>query len=228
MMDGLWVFLLLIGIATLPVILVYLWFRFRPVPVSPCWFLVSLLAGALSLLVAALMQNFFFYITRDVPGPGEGRLSSLLFNVFIRVALTEETGRILVLLPLFWLGRRIRNREPQAQASALSPAAFGAATGLLTGLGFAIIENASYGAADLHIALLRAFTATPLHGACGARIGYGLIMLKEAPRHGLVRILSAVAIHGMYNMMVLNPGVPGIFPVLIALSALAASIQVIR
>ncbi|MDR3333863.1 MAG: PrsW family intramembrane metalloprotease [Treponema sp.] len=219
MMDGLWVFLLLIGIATLPVVLVYLWFRFRPVPVSPCWFLVSLLAGALSLLVAALMQSFFFYITRDVSVPGE--IGSLFFNVFIRVALTEETGRILVLLPLFCLGRRIRNQET------LSPAAFGAATGLLTGLGFAIIESASYGAADLHIALLRAFTATPLHGACGARIGYGLIIFKDAPRHGLVRILSAVAIHGMYNMMVISPGVPGIFPVLIALSALAASIQVI-
>jgi RsiW-degrading membrane proteinase PrsW (M82 family) len=221
-MDGLWVLLLLIFIAALPVVPVYVWFRVRQFPIPPVWFLLSLLAGAFSLLIAALIQGFFSMVLNT--------RGSLLFNIFIRIALTEETGRLLMLCFLFWLETRIRNMAfhvPAYDAPSLGPAAFGVATGLLTGLGFAIIESASYGAVDISIALLRAFTAAPLHGACGARVGYGVIIFKHAPYRGLWRFLSAVAIHGMYNLMVINPGIPPFLPVLIALSALASSTRLL-
>jgi RsiW-degrading membrane proteinase PrsW (M82 family) len=98
----------------------------------------------------------------------------------------------------------------------------------VAGLGFAILENASYGSADMGIAFFRAFTAAPLHGACGARVGAAVTDLHDKPFSALLRFLSAVTIHGMYNFMILLRGVPWILAVLVAFSALASSILLIR
>jgi RsiW-degrading membrane proteinase PrsW (M82 family) len=98
----------------------------------------------------------------------------------------------------------------------------------VAGLGFAIIENASYGAADMGIAFIRAFTAAPLHGACGARVGAAVADLRDKPFPALLRFLSAVAIHGMYNFMILLRGVSWILAVFVAFSSLASSILFIR
>jgi RsiW-degrading membrane proteinase PrsW (M82 family) len=220
-MNGLWVLLLLILIAALPVLPVWVWLRARKFPRSPQWFLLSLLAGALALLIAALLQFCSLHVFPDLDqATGPGRFFNTIVTVFIRIALTEEAGRILA------LGLFFRFRPYQMAAE--SATAYSAATGLLAGLGFAIIESASYGAADMSIALFRSFTAAPLHGACGARIGMGVMTFRERPGQGILRVFSAVAIHGMYNLMVLSPGIPRAFPVLIAFSALASSVQVIR
>jgi RsiW-degrading membrane proteinase PrsW (M82 family) len=197
------------------------------------WFLLSLLAGAFSLLIAALLQGLF----SRTAGYGGGGFSSgngmgtLLFTVFIRIALTEETGRVVALGLLFRIARtgvlplvpsdaRRAGFGKETRGLGALPQAFGGAIGLVAGLGFALIESASYGAADMLIALLRAFTAAPLHGACGARIGMGLGGFTAGPYRALGRFLSAVILHGMYNLMVLNPGIPPILPILIAFSAL--------
>jgi hypothetical protein len=52
--------------------------------------------------------------------------------------------------------------------------------------------------------------------------------IRDAPGLALVRFLYAVGIHGMYNFMIISPGVPQVFPVLIAVTALLSSIQLIR
>ncbi|GHV72612.1 hypothetical protein AGMMS49928_29830 [Spirochaetia bacterium] len=206
-MDGLWVLLLLIFTAALPVLLVYVWFKAANIPLSRRWFLLALLAGALSLPLAALMQHF-------LPLPGG------YWGIFIRIALTEELSRLLMVFILF----RLKKPAPGAKTGA----ARGAAVGLLAGLGFALVENAYYGAANIGITLVRSFTAAPLHGACGARIGQAAEAIRKAPVRALVRFLSAVAIHGMYNFMIVSPGIAPIFPVLVALFALAASVQAIH
>jgi RsiW-degrading membrane proteinase PrsW (M82 family) len=190
------------------------------------------LAGALALLIAALLQ---FCSLRTFPdldqATGLERFFNVIVNVFIRISLTEEAGRVLA-LGLFFRFRpyQVAVEEPPSSTgyADVSATAYSAAAGLLAGLGFAIIESASYGAADMSIALFRSFTAAPLHGACGARIGMGVMMFRERPGQGIFRVFSAVAIHGMYNLMVLSPGIPRAFPVLVALSALASSVQVIR
>jgi RsiW-degrading membrane proteinase PrsW (M82 family) len=233
-MAGLWILGLLLCIAALPVLLIYLWFRVRRFPMPARWFLLSLLAGAFSLLIAALLQGCFSRISGYADGtvpPGDG-MGAFLFTVFIRIALTEETGRVLALGLLFRLGRPpaglmpVKGRGSKEAGRPLLPA-FGAATGLVAGLGFALIESASYGAGDIMIALLRAFTAAPLHGACGARIGLGILGFNAGPYRALWRLLSAVIIHGMYNLMVISPGIPPILPILIAFSALFTAMQVI-
>jgi RsiW-degrading membrane proteinase PrsW (M82 family) len=127
-----------------------------------------------------------------------------------------------VLLFLFWLGRRFdKTGENQSPA-------YGALTGLIAGLGFAVMETALYGSANFRIALVRAFTAAPLHGACGARIGLGAFNIKEEPFLALTRFLYAVVLHGMYNFMLISPGIPAVFPIITALVALFSSVEVIR
>jgi RsiW-degrading membrane proteinase PrsW (M82 family) len=214
-MKGLWVLLLLISISVLPVLAVYIWIRLRKFPLGFPWFLTALLGGVLSLGLAALIQSLF-------PSLEETALWILLAKIFVQIALTEELARFGVLLLLFWLARGFtKYRE------LLSPA-FGTATGLITGLGFAVIETAFYGASNFGVALIRAVTAAPLHGACGARIGLGAVNIKEEPFQAVLRFFYAVIIHGMYNFMLISPSVPVIFPILIAITALISSIQTLR
>jgi hypothetical protein len=87
-----------------------------------------------------------------------------------------------------------------------------------------MLESAAYSAADFRIPLSRVFTAAPLHGACGARIGSVLPVFREQPRRAVFRFLSAVIIHGIYNFMIVKSGFSSLLAILIALSALASSV----
>jgi RsiW-degrading membrane proteinase PrsW (M82 family) len=214
-MNGLWILLLLIAISALPVLAVFIWIRLRRLPVRLPWFLISLLGGALSLGLAAIFQSLF-------PKTDDASVGVLLVKIFVQIALTEELGRLVVFSLLLSLARRF-GKEPESYRSA-----FAAITGLIAGLGFAVIETAMYGVGSFSIALVRAVTTAPLHGACGARIGIAVSHIRDAPFLALFRFLYAVGLHGMYNFMILNQGIPLIFPVLIAFTALFSSIQLIR
>jgi RsiW-degrading membrane proteinase PrsW (M82 family) len=214
-MNGLWLLLLLIGISALPVLAVLIWLRLRRFPLGLRWFLLALLGGALSLGIAAILQSLF-------PAAAEIVLGEILFKIFVQIALTEELSRLAVLLILFGIYRRFsKNQETYTPA-------FGAALGMITGLGFAVIETAMYGVGNFHIALIRAVTAAPLHGACGARIGLSAFHLRGTPVLSLVRFLYAVGIHGMYNFMIISPGIHPIFPIIITLAAFLSSIQLLK
>jgi RsiW-degrading membrane proteinase PrsW (M82 family) len=183
------VLLLLIFIAALPVIAVFLWFRFQRFPMHAPFFLCCLLAGALSVPVAALVQYFIPLAANS--------LAAGAFNTFVRIALVEEGSR----LPALLLLKRIRQAAPDTGEET----SWAAASGLISGLGFALIESAAFGAVDIRFALLRDFTAAPLHGACGARVGLAALSYQKKPGQALWRFLSAVAIHGAYNMLVVSP-----------------------
>ncbi|GHV82285.1 hypothetical protein AGMMS49991_08430 [Spirochaetia bacterium] len=75
---------------------------------------------------------------------------------------------------------------------------------------------------------MRTLTAALIHGACGSRVGIAAFTLKAAPARSLLRFASAIAIHGMYNFMVVSPGLPAFFPILLAFAALLSTIQTIR
>ncbi|GHV89743.1 hypothetical protein AGMMS50268_02460 [Spirochaetia bacterium] len=239
-MNGLLVLLLLILIAALPVFLVYLWFRISRFPLSLPWFLFFLLSGAAALFIALLLQRLF-----PASPPANSPLASVIFNVFCQIALTEELGRLLMLLLFFkilnligkgfppspkppGLPGAINAAGPVPDISSNNAALWGAIAGLIAGLGFALIENASYGAANMGVTLLRSFTAAPLHGACGARVGAAAAICRDRPLPALARFLSAVAIHGMYNFMILIPGIPIVFAIFAALSALGSSVLFIH
>ncbi|GHT46411.1 hypothetical protein AGMMS49936_05310 [Endomicrobiia bacterium] len=236
-MNGMLVLFLLILIAALPVFLVYLWFRIARFPMPLPWFLFFLLSGAAALFIALFLQNIFPDIL-----PTDTGMAAAIVNIFCKIALTEEAGRLLMLLLFFkilnLMGKGIPPSTPAPKAAAniagtpgvfsSETAVWGSIAGLLAGLGFALIEGAAYGAADLGLALLRAFTAAPLHGACGARVGAAAAVCRDHPLPALLRFLAAAAIHGMYNFMILLPGIPTVLAIFIALSSLGSSVLFIH
>jgi RsiW-degrading membrane proteinase PrsW (M82 family) len=217
-MKGIVILLLLILISALPVLPLFLWIRRRAFPIRPSWFLLALLAGAVSLALAAFAQLL-------IPASDNITMGNLIMSIFVRIALTEEISRLLVLLALFGIGRRFNS---STETSAAADRVRGALTGIIAGLGFAVIETALYGSSNFNIALVRAITAAPLHGACGARIGLGAIHIRTEPVRSFGNIIYAIIIHGMYNFMLISPGIPVIFPVLIAITAFFSSIQSCR
>ena len=216
-------------ISSIPVIAVFMWFRFERFPFSMTRFSSALLAGAGSFFPALLLQNIL-----AVEG-GIFRVTgkwSLVGEIFVRIALTEELSRLLVLAVLFFAARRLSRAgqiDQNPGNASVSPAAMAGASGLIAGLGFAILESTVYGASNPGNALLRAFTAAPLHGACGFRVGSSIEIWRENHLQAVFRFLRAVVIHGVYNFMLLIPGIlPPIAAILIALSALATSVVTIR
>ena len=222
-MSGLWVLFLLIFIASVPAIAAYIWFRVMRYQFSPARFLLALLAGAAAFFPALILQNFF-------PAAGTAWAAGkwgMFYGTFIRIALTEELSRFMVLLIFFKISDRPAAGAEEAPVS-YSRVMQGAAAGLAAGLGFAILESAAYGASSAGVILLRAVTAAPLHGACGSRIGAAATLFRDHPPQAVFRFLSAAAIHGIYNFMIVMPGFPSMAAVLIALSALASSILAIQ
>jgi RsiW-degrading membrane proteinase PrsW (M82 family) len=227
-MSGLWVLLLLIFIASIPAIAVYIWFRVTRCQFSLARFLICLLAGAAAFFPALVLQHLF-------PAAWVSGKWGLFYQTFIRIALTEELSRCIILLLFLKISGHAGNGKTARRGAGKIPAPLsyghvsrGTACGLVAGLGFAILESAAYGASDAGVALLRAVTAAPLHGACGSRVGAAVVLLRDHPQQGIFRFLSAVAIHGIYNFMIVMPGFPSLAAVLIALSALVSSILLIR
>jgi RsiW-degrading membrane proteinase PrsW (M82 family) len=229
-MHGSQVLLLLIIISSLPVIAVYVWFRKAKYNFSLIRFLFALLAGAAAFFPALILQDILLLLT--IP---HGR-AALLFEYFIRIAFTEELSRLLMLLVFFLIsGIIVRESAAGYNQNTAQPLTFnavkkGTATGLIAGLGFSILENASYAASGLSagIILLRVFTAA-LHGACGSRIGAAAVLFRVNPFQALLRILIATAIHGVFNFMITIPGLfPSIAAYIIAVSALITAILTIH
>ena len=217
-MSGIWILLVIILISSIPVIFVYIWYRTAKYQFSPALFLFALLTGAAAFFPALLLQQFLTFSSSTT-----GRLA-LFLQVFVRVAFTEEISRLLLLFLFFLISSRIRPNENIVMSLSYNSIRYGTAIGLVAGLGFALLENAVYGASNSGVLLLRAFTAAPLHGACGSRIGAAAVMFRASPLQALLRIMAATAIHGIYNFMVTIPGIPSVAAVLIALSALLSAI----
>jgi len=207
-MSGIGILLLLIITAALPVIIVFIWFRAKKLPFTLPLFLAFLAAGIVSILAAALVQKLF-------PPLITGGFWAVFFGIFIRVALVEETSRLVGFLPILSITRRRRNLDKH----------FYAALGLVSGLGFAMMESAFYGLreSDFGIIILRAVSAAPLHGAGGIRVCIALYFARKHPVTALFLFISAILIHGAYNLMIVTPALPSWLAIPIAFAALFAS-----
>ena len=218
-MYGSWVLLLILFLSSLPVIAVYVWYRIAKYPFTLVQFLFALLAGAAGFFPALILQDLLNFSFAE-----RGRME-MFYHVFVRIAFTEEFSRLLMLFIFFWISNRLASGENPLSFNVLKKAT---ATGLVAGLGFALLESAVYASADTSVLILRAVTAAPLHAACGSRIGAAAVLLRTNPFQAFLRILTATAIHGIYNFMVIIPGFPSVMAILIALSAFASSVLVIR
>ena len=228
-MYSAWVIFILILISSFPVIAAYIWFRAAKYQFSITWFFSALLAGAAAFFPALFFQDLLIGVNIT------GSRAALLFEYFIRVAFSEEISRFLVLLVFFRAADMIVKKkfsdgdERQNTRPTFNSIKIGAAAGLIAGIGFSILETARYTAsgAEINIILLRFFTAA-IHGACGSRIGTAAVMLRSNPFQAVLRILTAAAIHGIFNLMVTIPGFPSIAAFVIAVSALTTAVLSIR
>jgi len=202
----------LILAAALPLLAAFIWFKARRTPITLPWFVLSLVAGMLSLLLAARLQQLLPLVIR-----GTGRFSIFL-DILARIALLEELSRLAILFPILRIIDRARTRD----------LAFYTSLGLVLGLGFAMLENALYGLANINITLIRAFTAAPLHGACATRVAAGLYFRKEQPVRALLSFFTAVFIHAAYNMTIAGAVFHSGFALLIALTALLSIVPYLR
>ena len=222
-MTGSWVLIIFILISSIPVIAVFLWFRTSKYQLSLVRFLSALLTGAAALFPALILQNLLIF-----PDFTKGR-AALMYEFFIRIALTEELSRLLMLFIFFLISGFIKPGEGLYQPLTFNIIKKGAAIGLAAGLGFSILESARYAAQnmDIYLLLLRFFTAA-LHGACGARIGAAALLFRTNPFQAILRIITATVIHGVYNLMLSIPGVTSLAAVIIAISAFITAILTIR
>ncbi|MCL2192578.1 MAG: PrsW family glutamic-type intramembrane protease [Treponema sp.] len=219
------VLIVLILISAIPAGAAFLWFRLSRYPFSPRMFLISLLVGATSLFIALFLQNFLASI--GILPPLTDR-RGLFVEIFVRIAFTEEISRFLLLIPMFLVFRRFNQSQGKEFPEGISADTMGKAAGLIVGLGFGILESAIYGASYPRNALLRAFTAAPLHAACGSRVGSSVMLFRENSTLAVFQFLSAVAIHGLYNLLLVTPGqLSPWIAILVAISALVSSIQAI-
>ena len=207
-MKGIWILLLLTLTAALPAIIAFFWLRSRKSAVTLPWFLISLSGGIVSFIIAALVQDFFVPVRHGV----------VFYTIFIRIALVEEASRLVTLIPFLNTGKNRRQIDRT----------FGAALGLAAGLGFAIIESAYHGLTDLNITLLRTFTAAPLHGACGIRMGAAVFAAGQNPAIGIRLFISTVLIHGAYNLIIVSPAIPSALAIFVALTAFFSSLTYLK
>jgi hypothetical protein len=165
---------------------------------------------------------------------------TILYETFVRVALTEEASRLAVLAILLRILRprvmpTLRDQlsqvdvgyEADADAAEAAAASRTAALGLLVGLIFALVETAMHGAASLDTALLRAVSASPLHGACGIRVALSAhYAARKVPAQAIQSLLFALTIHGVYNYIIIRPGF--FFPLVAILVALTSFVSSAR
>jgi len=219
-MSGIWVLLSLILISSIPVIAVYVWFRLAKYQFSFILFLFPLLAGAAAFFPALLMQSVLVF-------PFQNSRTALFFHHFVRIALTEELSRLLLLFIFFWISTRV-SASIKTKPLSFNVVKKAAAIGLVAGFGFALLENAVYAASDINVLPLRIIITAAIHGTCGARIGSAAVMLRYHPVQAFLRILTAVAIHGIYNMLITMSGFSLIIAILIAISTLINTFLTIR
>ena len=146
----------------------------------------SFLFGCLGIIPAIFLEAF-----------AEGMFASLFLYVFIGIALVEEGVKY------FFLKKYLFNKpdfnEPMD----------GIVYAVMISLGFATVENIAYvlnnEGQEMNVALMRMFTAIPLHAACGVILGYFVGLAKFADNKNILLykgLFFATLVHGLYNYFI--------------------------
>ena len=146
----------------------------------------SFLFGCLGIIPAIFLELF-----------AEGMFTNLFLYVFIGIALVEEGVKY------FFLKKYLFNKpdfnEPMD----------GIVYAVMISLGFATVENIAYvlnnEGQEIQVAIMRMFTAIPLHAVCGVILGYfvGLAKFSDNSKPLLYKgLFIATLIHGLYNYFI--------------------------
>lgn len=185
----------LIGIALAPVwflfTIVYLWDRHEREPV-PRLFL-TFFFGILTAIPSIIGEYALEKTTGLATGP---QFVETLTYTFVVVALVEEFFKWLVVMVYAYPSKQFN--EPYD----------GIMYAVAVSLGFAAIENIGYSLMEgLEVAILRMFTAVPMHAMCGIIMGYyfGSAKFRNSFKIGymIIALLAPVLIHGLYDFFLM-------------------------
>jgi len=150
-------------------------------------------------IVDAIVQSFDFTL-----------LIYIFFQAFIVAGLCEETMKLMV-IKLFVYNNKYFNERMD-----------GIVYTIVASLGFACLENIMYVSdGGLPIALIRSFTAVPLHAFCSGIMGYYIGKAKfsktNSKEYILKGLIYAILIHGSYNFVLFIGGIYSliIIPILV-------------
>jgi RsiW-degrading membrane proteinase PrsW (M82 family) len=215
-MNGVGPLLILILLAALPIVLAYLWLVIRKHQFNMIWFLCALLAGIISVSIALFIQGI-------IPVFNVETISDLFISIIVRTAIPEEASRLLVMFLFIILAKRWKYLNP------IETKSDGAAAGLVIAMGFALFETAGYSMSNIQLTFLRAVTTAPIHAACGIRTGMSAVSFyKKHAASGIWNLLLAILIHTAYNFIILNPGTPLIFLILLTAVSVISSLVNIK
>lgn len=148
----------------------------------------SFLFGCLTVIPVLILETIF----------NENLFSSLFLYMLLGVALVEEGVKF------FFLKKYLFNHKE------FNEPLDGIVYAVMISLGFATVENLFYvfnyaGDQETEVAIIRMFSAIPLHAACGVIMGYfvGLAKFSKESKNYLFKgLLAAVIIHGLYNYFI--------------------------
>jgi len=149
-------------------------------------------------LLGALAAGPVYLLERFLPLP-----ATILHEFFIRVALVEETFKI---LPVLWLAWRMPDFDEPMDGLIYAVSA---------ALGFAAAENAVYALQHGNLlAIVRGFTTTIVHVSLSGLVGYAIGLARcGRPYRTLVAVAAfaaAVALHGAYNFFIALGALPSL------------------
>lgn len=155
-----------------------------------------LLLGAVSCFVAGYAEAA---VNTQLPQYPKGSLEYALINAFALAAFWEEILKFLALRIGSWKNPAFNYRFD------------GVVYGTSAAVGFAVLENIMYVAQfGFQTALVRAFTAVPLHAFCGVFMGIFYAGAKKAAILGqggkklgfqILALLVPMLIHGTYDTL---------------------------
>ena len=155
----------------------------------------SFLFGCIGVIPAVFLELFAEDIFTNAVSTHEADYPIGLFlYVFFGIAFVEEAVKYFFLKQ--YLFKKADFNEPMD----------GIVYAVMISLGFATVENIGYvlnhPGQEMSVALIRMFTAIPLHAVCGVILGYfvGLAKFSENKRILLYKgLFFATLVHGLYN-----------------------------
>ena len=215
----------LMALAIVPglLLIIYVYRKDRVEKEPPMLMIKLVLFGVISCIAAGYIEQFE---SQFLPAYPEGSLEYALQTSFLMAALVEETVKFLAMRLASWNNKAFNYRFD------------GVVYGLTAAVGFAIYENIMYVAMfGMQTAIVRAFTAIPLHAFCGAFMGAIYSYSKKASIMGnkgksvlytIFALLVPMMIHGTYDTFAFL-GQDGTVPLLILVVILyVAAITMIR
>jgi RsiW-degrading membrane proteinase PrsW (M82 family) len=186
------------ALAIIPGLLIIIYvYKKDKVEKEPIGLIIKLIIfGAVSCIAAGILESIEASFLPEYP---KGSLGYALINAFAMAALVEEIVKYLALRIGSWKYSGFNYRFD------------GIVYGVSAAVGFALYENVAYVAMyGLSTAIVRAFTAVPLHSFCGVFMGIFYSYEKKASILGqgsesfkfrILALIVPMLIHGVYDTL---------------------------